>query len=130
MDVANEEMVKSVVDQIIAEHVTIDVLVNNARLQQIAKVEEFPLEKWNLLLGVILTGTFLKTKHFIPTMKKQRKGRIINISSAHGRIPDAYKFAYIAAKFGVVRFTQTAALETAQDGITVMRLCLDPSEQN
>ncbi|MFS0824662.1 3-hydroxybutyrate dehydrogenase [Bacillus sp. 1P02SD] len=126
VNVADEEMVKSAVDQIISERGTIDVLVNNAGLQHIAKVEEFPLEKWNLLLSVILTGTFLMTKHVIPTMKKQQKGRIINISSAHGRLPDAYKSAYVAGKFGVVGFTQTVALETAQDGITVNAIMPGP----
>ena len=126
VDVANEEMVKSTIEQIIADRGTIDVLVNNAGLQHIAKVEEFPLDKWNLLLSVILTGTFLMTKHVIPTMKTQHKGRIINISSAHGRLPDAYKSAYVAAKFGVVGFTQTVALETAQDGITVNAIMPGP----
>ncbi|MCH6264532.1 SDR family NAD(P)-dependent oxidoreductase [Neobacillus citreus] len=87
---------------------------------------EFPLEKWNLLFGVILTGTFLMTKHVIPTMKKQHKGRIINISSPHGRIPDAYKSDYVAAKFAVVGFTQTAALETAKGGITVNAIMPGP----
>ncbi|KMY48770.1 3-hydroxybutyrate dehydrogenase [Peribacillus loiseleuriae] len=118
VDVANEDNVKSVIDQIISERGTVNVLVNNAGLQHISPVEDFPLEKWNLLIDVILTGTFLMTKHVLPTMKKQQKGRIINISSAHGRVPDAYKSAYCAAKYGQVGFTQVTALETAQDGIT------------
>lgn len=118
VNVANEENVKTAIDQIIAERGTVDVLVNNAGLQHISPVEDFPLEKWNLLIDVILTGTFLMTKHVLPTMKKQQKGRIINISSAHGRVPDAYKSAYCAAKYGQVGFTQVTALETAQDGIT------------
>ncbi len=118
VDVANEENVKTAIDQIIAERGTVDVLVNNAGLQHISPVEDFPLEKWNLLINIILTGTFLMTKHVLPTMKKQQKGRIINISSAHGRVPDAYKSAYCAAKYGQVGFTQVTALETAQDGIT------------
>ncbi|MGX2958574.1 3-hydroxybutyrate dehydrogenase [Peribacillus sp. JNUCC 23] len=118
VDVANEGNVKTAIDQIIAERGTVDVLVNNAGLQHISPVEDFPLEKWNLLINVILTGTFLMTKHVLPTMKKQQKGRIINISSAHGRVPDAYKSAYCAAKYGQVGFTQVTALETAQDGIT------------
>ncbi|RPK03083.1 3-hydroxybutyrate dehydrogenase [Priestia endophytica] len=126
VNVANEESVKSAIEQIAADRGTIEVLVNNAGLQHIAKVEDFPLEKWNLLLSVILTGTFLTTKHVIPIMKKQHKGRIINISAAHGRIPDAYKSAYVSAKFGVVGFTQTAALETAQDGITVNAIMPGP----
>uniref|UniRef100_F4PF77 3-oxoacyl-[acyl-carrier-protein] reductase n=1 Tax=Batrachochytrium dendrobatidis (strain JAM81 / FGSC 10211) TaxID=684364 RepID=F4PF77_BATDJ len=126
VNVADEEMVKNVVEQIIAERGTVDVLVNNAGLQFISPVEDFPVEKWDLVNDVILKGTFLMTKHVLPIMKKQQKGRVINISSAHGRLPDAYKSAYVAAKFGVVGFTQTAALETAKDGITVNAIMPGP----
>jgi 3-hydroxybutyrate dehydrogenase len=126
VDVANEDQVKSAIDAVAAERGTVDVVVNNAGLQFISPVHEFPLEKWNLLLNVILTGTFLVTKHALPYMKEQKKGRVINISSAHGRLPDAYKSAYVAAKFGVVGFTQTAALETATEGITVNAIMPGP----
>ncbi|MFB7639344.1 SDR family NAD(P)-dependent oxidoreductase [Peribacillus butanolivorans] len=81
-------------------------------------IEDFPVEKWDLVNDVILKGTFLLTKHALPAMQKQKKGRIINISSAHGRIPDAYKSAYCAAKFGQVGFTKVTALENALKGIT------------
>ena len=126
VNVADEEMVKNVIEQIITERGKVDVLVNNAGLQFISPVEDFPVEKWDLVNDVILKGTFLMTKHVLPTMKKQKRGRVINISSAHGRLPDAYKSAYVAAKFGVVGFTQTAALETAQDGITVNAIMPGP----
>jgi 3-hydroxybutyrate dehydrogenase len=126
VDVTSEENVKNAIDQLIAERGTVDVLVNNAGIQYISPVEDFPVEKWDLVVDVILKGTFLSTKHVLPTMKKQGKGRIINISSAHGRIPDAYKSAYVAAKFGVVGFTQTTALETAKDGITVNAIMPGP----
>lgn len=126
VDVTSEEDVKNAIDQLITERGTVDVLVNNAGIQYISPVEDFPVEKWDLVVDVILKGTFLPTKHVLPTMKKQKKGRIINISSAHGRIPDAYKSAYVAAKFGVVGFTQTTALETAQDGITVNTIMPGP----
>ena len=85
--------------------------MNNAGIQYISPVEDFPVEKWDLVIDVILKGTFLTTKYVLPTMKNQKKGRIINISSAHGRIPDAYKSAYCAAKSGEIGFTQTVALK-------------------
>lgn len=118
VNVADEESVKTAIEQVIAERGTVDVLVNNAGLQHISPIEDFPTEKWDLLIDVMLKGTFLTTKYVIPTMKKQNKGRIINISSAHGRMPDAFKSAYCAAKYGQVGFTQVTALETAKFGIT------------
>ncbi|MFI8492665.1 3-hydroxybutyrate dehydrogenase [Peribacillus butanolivorans] len=118
VNVADEPNVKAAVEQVIAERGTVDVLVNNAGLQFISPIEDFPVEKWDLVNDVILKGTFLLTKHALPTMQKQKKGRIINISSAHGRIPDAYKSAYCAAKFGQVGFTKVTALENALNGIT------------
>jgi len=118
VDVTSEESVKEAVDQLIRDRGSIDVLVNNAGVQHIAAVENFPVEKWDLVVDVILKGTFLPTKHVLPSMKKQKKGRIINISSGHGRMPDAYKSAYCAAKYGQIGFTEVTALETAQDGIT------------
>ena len=118
VNVADEPNVKSAVEQVIAERGTVDVLVNNAGLQFISPIEDFPVEKWDLVNDVILKGTFLLTKHTLPAMQKQNKGRIINISSAHGRIPDAYKSAYCAAKFGQVGLTKVTALENALKGIT------------
>ena len=118
VNVADEPSVKAAVEQVIAERGTVDVLVNNAGLQFISPIEDFPVEKWDLVNDVILKGTFLLTKHTLPAMQKQNKGRIINISSAHGRIPDAYKSAYVAAKFGQVGFTKVTALENALKGIT------------
>ncbi|USK68805.1 3-hydroxybutyrate dehydrogenase [Peribacillus asahii] len=118
VNVADEESVKMAIEQVIAERGTVDVLVNNAGVQHISPIEDFLVEKWDLLIDVMLKGTFLTTKYVIPAMKKQNKGRIINISSAHGRMPDAYKSAYCAAKYGQVGFTQVTALETAKFGIT------------
>lgn len=119
VNVADETSVKAAIDQVLADRGTIDVLVNNAGVQFISSIEDFPVEKWDFVNDVILKGTFLMTKHVLPTMQAKQKGRIIVISSAHGRIPDAYKSAYIAAKFGQVGFTKAAALENATKGITV-----------
>ena len=118
VDVADETSVKTAIDAVVAERGAVDVLVNNAGLQFISKVEDFPVEKWDLLNNVILKGTFLMTKHSLPSMKAQKYGRIINIVSAHGRIPDAYKSAYCAAKAGQTGFSKVVALENATEGIT------------
>ena len=118
VNVADETSVKTAIDEVIAERGSVDVVVNNAGLQFISKVEDFPVEKWDLLNDVILKGTFLMTKHSLPSMKAQKFGRFINIVSAHGRIPDAYKSAYCAAKAGQTGFTKVVALENALEGIT------------
>ena len=101
----------------------IDILVNNAGLQYVAPIDEYPLEKWNQLLAVLLTGPFLFTQAVLPVMRAQQWGRIINIASINGKRGDAGKAAYCSAKHGVIGLTRTAALETAKDGITVNAVC-------
>lgn len=118
VDVTSEENVKTAMDAVISERGSVEVVINNAGIQFISKVEDFPVEKWDLVNGIILKGTFLMTKHALPNMKQNGYGRIINIVSAHGRIPDAYKSAYCAAKAGQVGFTKVVALENATSGIT------------
>ncbi|MCG7343951.1 SDR family oxidoreductase [Sporosarcina sp. ACRSL] len=127
VNVASEESVKTAVEQVIAERGTVDVVVNNAGLQFISSVEEFPEEKWDLVVDVILKGTFLVTKHALPAMKKQNYGRIITISSGHGRRPDQYKSAYCAAKYGQIGFTNVVAMENAQFGITANSILPGPT---
>ncbi|MCG7343949.1 SDR family oxidoreductase [Sporosarcina sp. ACRSL] len=127
VDVASEESVKTAVEQVIAERGTVDVVVNNAGLQFISSVEEFPEEKWDLIMDVILKGTFLVTKHALPAMKKQNYGRIITISSGHGRRPDQYKSAYVAAKYGQIGFTNVVAMENAKFGITANSILPGPT---
>lgn len=119
VDVAIENAVKNFVEEVVSERRRIDVLINNAGLQHIDRVEDFPLDKWRLLIDVMLTGPFLLTKYIVPHMKNQQFGRIINISSVHGKTASPYKSAYISAKHGVVGLTKTVAIETANDGITV-----------
>ncbi|PTM59925.1 3-hydroxybutyrate dehydrogenase [Desmospora activa] len=118
-DISSEDAVRQVVKQIRELWGPVEVAINNAGLQHIDRVEDFPLEQWNRLIGVMLTGPFLVTKHVVPGMKEQGWGRIINIASVHGRTASPFKSAYIAAKHGVVGLTRTVALETAEDGITV-----------
>ncbi|MFC7441272.1 3-hydroxybutyrate dehydrogenase [Laceyella putida] len=118
VDVTDEAMVKGAVAELAQTVGRIDVIVNNAGLQHIDRVEDFPLDRWNLLLNVMLTGPFLLIKHTVPLMKQQRYGRIITISSVHGKTASPFKSAYIAAKHGVIGLTRTVALETAEYGIT------------
>ncbi len=118
VDVSDEQQVSAFYQQLLARRPGVDVLINNAGLQYIAPVHDFPLDKWNLLLGVMLTGPFLMAKHALPSMLARQSGRIINISSVHGKLASPYKSAYIAAKHGLIGLTRTLAVETANQGIT------------
>ncbi len=102
VDITDEEQVKGLVEKVIKKQGRIDVIVNNAGLQHIDSIENFPLEKWNQLINVMLTGPFLLIKHSVPWMKQQRYGRIINISSVHGKTASPFKAAYISAKHGII----------------------------
>ncbi|MCJ1778179.1 3-hydroxybutyrate dehydrogenase [Mammaliicoccus sciuri] len=118
VDVTDEPTIEKSIKEITEQYGPIDVLVNNAGIQFISKVEDFPLEKWNQVIGVIQTGTFLMTKHVLPSMKQQKKGRIVTISSAHGEMADPFKSAYVTSKFAQIGFAKTVALEAVADGIT------------
>jgi 3-hydroxybutyrate dehydrogenase len=122
-DVSNEDSVKNMVEKTVEKFGSIDILVNNAGLQYIAKVEDFPIEKWNQLIGVMLTGTFLCTKYSVPYMKKKNWGRIINTSSAHGKEASPWKAAYVSAKHGIIGFTKVIAKELAEFNITANSIC-------
>jgi len=119
MDVADPNSIHSAFDQIGPIHV----LVNNAGLQHVAPIETYPLDKWRLLMDVLLTGPFLTSQAVIPGMRARQWGRIVNISSINGKRGDPGKAAYCAAKHGVIGLTRTVALETAADGITVNAVC-------
>ena len=101
----------------------VDVLVNNAGIQHVAPVEEFPLEKWDAIIAINLSSAFHTTRAAMAGMKQRGWGRVINVSSAHGLVASPYKTAYVAAKHGILGFTKTVALETAQHGVTVNAIC-------
>jgi 3-hydroxybutyrate dehydrogenase len=101
----------------------LDVLVNNAGIQFVAPLDEFPDEQWEAVLALNLSAVFHGMKAAIPGMKAKKWGRIINIASAHGLVASANKVAYVAAKHGVVGATKVAAIELANDGVTVNAIC-------
>ena len=106
-----------------AEFGGVDILVNNAGIQYVANVEDFPTERWDAIIAINLTSAFHTTRLAVPGMKQKNWGRIINIASAHGLVASAQKSAYVAAKHGIVGFTKSVALETAQMGITSNAIC-------
>jgi 3-hydroxybutyrate dehydrogenase len=101
----------------------VDVLVNNAGIQHVAGVEDFPPEKWDAILAINLSSAFHTTRLALPKMKANNWGRIINVASVHGLVASAQKSAYVAAKHGLIGFTKVTALETAQTGVTCNAIC-------
>ncbi|MFY8326893.1 3-hydroxybutyrate dehydrogenase [Pseudoalteromonas sp. ZZD1] len=101
----------------------IDVLINNAGIQHVAKLEDFPADKWQFLQQVMLVGPAMMTKAVLPRMREQNFGRIINIGSIHAMVASKYKSAYIAAKHGLIGFAKTMALETGDANITINTVC-------
>ena len=101
----------------------VDVLVNNAGMQFVAPLEDFPVRKWDQIIALNLSAAFHTTKAALPAMRRRRWGRIINIASAHGLVASPLKSAYVAAKHGLVGLTKATALETAQAGITCNAVC-------
>jgi len=101
----------------------LDILLSNAGIQHVSPVEDFPAEKWDAIIAINLTSVFHAAKAAIPVMKRQGKGRIVNLASAHGLVASPFKSAYVAAKHGVMGFTKTLGLELAENGITCNAIC-------
>ena len=114
-----EDMMKSAA----AQFGRVDILVNNAGIQHVAKIEDFPPERWDAILAINLSSAFHATRLALPAMKKANWGRIINLASVHGLVASAEKSAYVAAKHGIVVQTKVTALETATTGVTCNAIC-------
>lgn len=119
LDVSNQ----SNIDQVAVDYPEIDVLINNAGLQYVAKIETFPADQWRLLTDILLVGPAMLTRALISGMKTRNFGRIINIGSIHGLVASPFKSAYVAAKHGVLGFSKVIALETGEFDITINTIC-------
>ncbi|TCP21073.1 3-hydroxybutyrate dehydrogenase [Scopulibacillus darangshiensis] len=122
-DVTDEQQVGHAVAFTTDQFGSIDILVNNAGIQHVANIEEFPTEKFEFMVKLMLTAPFIATKKVFPIMKEQKHGRIINMASINGLVGFAGKAAYCSAKHGVIGLTKVAALEGAAHGITVNAMC-------
>jgi 3-hydroxybutyrate dehydrogenase len=122
-DLSQQAPIEAMMGKALAEFGAIDILVNNAGIQHVAPIDEFPVEKWNLILALNLTASFHTIRLALPAMKAKKAGRIINIASAHALVASPYKSAYVAAKHGIAGLTKTVALEVATMGITMNAIC-------
>ena len=122
-DVSSRDECRALVDRAVRANGGVDILVNNAGLQHVAPIEEFPEERWEYLIRVMLLGAFYLTKYAIPHMYERGWGRVINISSVHGLVASPYKSAYVSAKHGLNGLTKAIALEAAEKGVTVNAIC-------
>lgn len=101
----------------------IDILINNAGIQYVANVEDFPEDRWDAVIAINLSSAFHTTRFALPGMKQRNWGRIINIASVHGLVASMQKAAYVAAKHGIIGLTKVVALETARTGVTCNAIC-------
>jgi len=120
LDVTSDDSVAAALQQVSRP---VDVLVNNAGLQHVAPLEEFPIAKWDFLVQVMLVGVARLTRAVLPGMRERGFGRIVNIGSIHSLVASPYKSAYVAAKHGLLGFSKVLALETADTDITINTIC-------
>jgi 3-hydroxybutyrate dehydrogenase len=122
-DMSSAEQVAKMVSDTEAKLGACDILVNNAGIQFTANTEDFPDDKWNLIIAINLSAAFFAIKAALPGMQKRDFGRVINIASAHGLVGSVHKVAYVAAKHGIVGMTKVVALENAERNITCNAIC-------
>ena len=122
-DMTKPEQIEAMMNNAIARFGSVDLLVNNAGIQHVAPIDEFPLDKWNAIVAINLSASFHTTRIALPAMKKKRWGRIVNIASAHALVASPFKAPYVAAKHGLAGLTKAVALEVAEHGVTVNAIC-------
>lgn len=123
LDVSRDEDIEAVVSRIETTCHSVDVLVNNAGVQYVSRLEDFPADRWRFLIDVLLVGPAMLTRAVLPIMRANNFGRIINVGSIHSLVASPHKSAYVAAKHGLLGFSKTVALETASQNITINTLC-------
>ena len=122
-DMSRADAIESMMARALGEFGAVDLLINNAGIQHVAPVDEFPLDRWNAILAINLSAAFHTMRLALPAMKNKGFGRIVNVASAHALVASPYKSAYVAAKHGIAGLTKTVALEVAEAGITVNAVC-------
>ncbi|HEY1795301.1 MAG TPA: 3-hydroxybutyrate dehydrogenase [Stellaceae bacterium] len=122
-DMTRPEQIRDLVAATVRELGGVDILVNNAGIQHVAKVVDFPEDKWDAVIAINLSASFHAAKAALPHMTKGKWGRIINIASAHGLVASGEKAAYVTAKHGLVGLTKVIAIEAANDGVTCNAIC-------
>jgi len=122
-DMSRPEAIVNMVEDAAQNFGSVDIVVNNAGIQYVAPVDEFPPEKWDAIIAINMSSAFHTTRSALKYMKQNGWGRIINIASAHALVASPYKSAYVTAKHGLLGFTRTVALEVAEQGITCNAIC-------
>lgn len=122
-DMTQPEQIAAMIAEAEQVHGAVDIVVNNAGIQHVSPIEDFPPEKWDAVLAINLSSAFHVIRAALPGMKARGWGRVINIASAHGKVASVNKSAYVASKHGVVGMTRAVALETAGQGITCNAIC-------
>ncbi|TAF72147.1 MAG: 3-hydroxybutyrate dehydrogenase, partial [Curvibacter sp.] len=122
-DMSKPDEIAAMIEHAKATFGSVDILVNNAGIQHVARVENFPIEKWDAIIAINMSSAFHATRLALPDMQAKNWGRIINVASVHGLVGSAEKSAYVAAKHGVVGLTKVTALENATTGVTCNAIC-------
>lgn len=122
-DLSKREDCRALMDFTLERYGGVDILVNVAGIQNVAAVEDFPEDRWDFMISLMLTAPFLLTKYAWPSMKARGWGRVINLNSIHGLVASEFKAAYVSAKHGLMGLTKTTALEGGPYGITVNSIC-------